>query len=320
MSDFFTHCRFPEPSAALAYAGSRLDRRGENRSPEALEQALDSPNARLLIFIGDRLLVRIGSTLAEPLFRVGDSAPFRPDLARAVLLGHAEGRPLLAAASGLDIERDKSLLPDDIKAIDIRSLALQGLLPPDLMGDAAQGAALLAWHAAHQFCSACGAVSEPQDGGYKRICPACGAQHFPRTDPAVIMLALHGDHCLMGRSPGWREGVYSALAGFVDPGETIEDAVRRELAEEAGIKIGRVMYHACQPWPFPHSLMIGCFAEALSRDIVLVDDELEDCRWFSRHDVRGALAAPEGAEFATPSHISIAYHLLAHWAGQGSGA
>ena len=134
-------------------------------------------------------------------------------------------------------------------------------------------------------------------GGYRRDCPNCGAEHFPRTDPVVIMLAIDGERCLLGRQARFAPGMYSCLAGFVEPGETIEDAVRRETAEEAGITVGRVRYHASQPWPFPSSLMIGCHAEALSRDIVRDDAELEACRWFSRAEVRAMLAGrPSGRD------------------------
>lgn len=314
MSDFFAPAIFPEPSAGLCFAGSSLDRQSEHRGADALARALQNPQAQMMLYAGGRVLISFAGQAASPLFRLDEIAPFKADITRAVLLGFQQDAPCLAAPIELDVDADLSFLPDNIKAIDMRSLALQGLLPPRLIGDAAQGSALLAWHGSHQYCSHCGAESHSADGGYKRICCNCAAEHFPRTDPVVIMLAVHGERCLMGRSHGWADNVFSALAGFVDAGETIEDAVRRELAEEAGIATGRVKYHASQPWPFPHSLMIGCYAEALTSDIHMDGAELEDCRWFSRAEVLMALEAPQQASFTAPSKISIACHLMEDWA------
>jgi NAD+ diphosphatase len=151
-------------------------------------------------------------------------------------------------------------------------------------------------------------------GGYRRDCPACGAEHFPRTDPVVIMLAIDGERCLLGRQARFAAGMYSCLAGFVEPGETIEDAVRRETGEEAGIRIGRVGYHSSQPWPFPASLMIGCHAEAITTEVVPDEAELEDCRWFERDEVRTMLAGTHPGGLKTPPPIAIAYRLIRAWA------
>ncbi|MES2913916.1 MAG: NAD(+) diphosphatase [Pseudomonadota bacterium] len=145
--------------------------------------------------------------------------------------------------------------------------------------------ALLHWHRSHGFCSTCGARSEMTQGGWQRTCPACGAQHFPRTDPVVIMLVTHGNSVLLGRSPGWPEGMFSLLAGFAEPGETIEAAVRREVLEETGVTCGAVSYLASQPWPFPASLMIGARTEALTRDIRLDPEELEAAIWITREEL-----------------------------------
>jgi NAD+ diphosphatase len=147
-------------------------------------------------------------------------------------------------------------------------------------------------------------------GGYRRDCPACGAQHFPRTDPVAIMLTVHGDRCLLGRQRRFLPGMYSCLAGFIEPGETIEDAVRRETREESGILVGRVDYRASQPWPFPASLMIGCVAEALTTEITRDDEELEDCRWFDRDEVRRMFAGDHPDGLLPPNRIAIAHHLL----------
>ena len=180
------------------------------------------------------------------------------------------------------------------------------------------GARLLNWHIRHGFCAVCGTATAMSLGGARRDCPNCGAQHFPRTDPVVIMLAIDagsgGEQALLGRSPRFNPGMYSCLAGFMEPGETIEDAVRRETAEESGIQVGRVRYHASQPWPFPSSLMIGCYAEALSTAIRRDEQELEDCRWFSREDVRRMLAGNHPEGITAPISMAIASHLIRAWA------
>ena len=147
---------------------------------------------------------------------------------------------------------------------------------------AATARALVMWHARHRFCANCGAPSLPAKAGWQRDCPACGAGHFPRTDPVVIMAITHGNDLLVGRSPGWPEGMYSLLAGFIEPGETVEAAVRREVFEEAGIRVGAVGYVVSQPWPFPASLMLACHGTAESREIAVDAEELEDARWVSR--------------------------------------
>jgi NAD+ diphosphatase len=151
-------------------------------------------------------------------------------------------------------------------------------------------------------------------GGYKRHCLNCNSEHFPRTDPVAIMLAVTQDRCLLGRSPHFIPGMYSALAGFIEPGETIEAAVRRETLEESGIRLGRVAYHASQPWPFPYSLMIGCFGEALNEDISFDGTELEDCRWFGRDEVRAMIAGDASSGIFVPPKAAIAHHLIRAWA------
>lgn len=172
--------------------------------------------------------------------------------------------------------------------------------------------AILEWHRSHRFCSKCGTKSVLSMGGWERACPSCGAKHFPRTDPVVIMLITHGNDVLLGRSPFWPDGMYSLLAGFVEPGETIEAAVEREVFEESGIKVEDVKYMACQPWPFPNSLMIGCRGEAVNKDIVIDPVEIEDALWVSREDI--ALAFAGGHSTIKPARKgSIAHYLLQLW-------
>ena len=196
---------------------------------------------------------------------------------------------------------------------DLRTTA--GRLPQGEAAIAAQARHLVDWHARHRFCPACGGGTRAKDGGYARLCLAsdCGAEHFPRTDPVVIMLVVEGDDCLLGRQPGWPRPFFSALAGFVEPGETLEEAVRREVREEAGIPVTGVRYLASQPWPFPASLMIGCIAEASGREIHLDHHELEDAAWFSRSQVNAALRAPT-PELAVPPPVAIAHRLIRAWA------
>ncbi len=177
---------------------------------------------------------------------------------------------------------------------------------------------MLNWHNRHGFCSVCGAASRMAIGGYRRDCANCGSQHFPRTDPVVIMLAIDSgngeERALLGRSHRFQSMVFSCLAGFVEPGETIEDAVRRETFEESGIRLGRVRYHASQPWPFPSSLMIGCHGEAISTAITRDEAELEDCRWFTRTEVKQMLAGTHPEGVTIPTSMAIASHLIRAWA------
>ncbi|MCW2829332.1 MAG: diphosphatase [Aeromicrobium sp.] len=167
------------------------------------------------------------------------------------------------------------------------------------------------WHGSHRFCARCGQPTDIADAGHVRICPACGAHHFPRTDPAVIMLITDGDdRALLGRQPTWPEGRFSTLAGFVEPGETLDDAVRREVLEEVGIEVGGVTYAGSQPWPFPSSLMLGFFGRALTTEITVDADEIAEARWFTRDDVTEMTSS---TELLLPPHVSISRWLLQTW-------
>jgi len=202
---------------------------------------------------------------------------------------------------------------DEFLVTDLRSIAVQGLGDADHLPPIAEAKAVLHWHTRHRFCPNCGAATRLTQGGWKRDCPQCKAEHFPRTDPVVIMLAIDGERCLLGRSPRFVPTMWSCLAGFVEPGEAIEDAVHRETKEEAGITCGRVAYFRSQPWPFPASLMIGCHAEALSRDIVVDHEELEDARWFSKDEIMSMLMRRHPGGLTTPPPVAIAHHIIRAW-------
>ncbi|BCG76522.1 NAD(+) diphosphatase [Mesorhizobium sp. 113-3-3] len=299
-----------EPSQFVGFAGNTIDRQSENRADDSVERALADPRTRLLLMNGGRLHLKLGTSGSlDPWFDAAGSEPFKPSFAGAVLLGFSEQGPVLAMPVAIEAEQ----LPETVKAIDYRSVYMQGLIDEAAAGAMAQGAALLAWHASHRFCSKCGTQSEMRAGGYKRHCPNCGTEHFPRTDPVAIMLTATREKCLLGRGRHFAPGMYSALAGFIEPGETIEAAVRRETLEEAGIRLGRVVYHASQPWPFPYSLMIGCFGEPLNEDIQADLNELEDCRWFGRDEVRLMLAREHAGNLVTPPKGAIAHHLIRAW-------
>ena len=181
----------------------------------------------------------------------------------------------------------------------------------------AQAKSQIYWHSSHRYCSKCGSLSMPQKGGIVRTCQSCEMQHFPRTDPVVIMLVYKDQHCLLGQNRRRANGFYSALAGFMDHAESIEEAVRREVKEESGVDIKSVLYHSSQPWPYPHSLMIGCLAEATDTQISIDEEELSDVRWFSREEIIRAFEAQSKGEshnFYLPGSIAIAHHLIKYWA------
>lgn len=207
-------------------------------------------------------------------------------------------------------EQTHPSLPDDHRFCELRSV-MSHLSPRDAEL-AATAKALFGWHRSHRYCAACGAESRMKQSGWQRDCPACGTSHFPRTDPVVIMLITHGNRVLMGRSPGWPEGMYSLLAGFVEPGETLEAAVRREVFEEAGITVGPVTYLASQPWPYPSSLMFGCAGLALDDTITIDPAEIEDAIWVSREEMMQAFAGEHA--FIKPARKgAIAHFILRNW-------
>lgn len=201
-------------------------------------------------------------------------------------------------------------------AVDLRTLAMQGVLTPEDQSLAGQARALAQWHENARCCGKCGSATKVKDGGWRRKCWACGAEWFPRTDPVVIMLVTDGERCILAHEHRYAAKMYSTLAGFIEHGEDIEHAVRREVGEETGIRVGKVEYHASQPWPFPHSLMIGCIAHAETTDLEVDTTELADARWFSREEVRAMLENRHPDGLTAPGRHAIANILLRHFVGE----
>lgn len=302
----------PEPSRLTAFAANALDRQSEHRDEDCVEKALQVDGAHLFAFAGGKLVLKHDGPVLDPLFALYEMKELEPDFDQAILLGYRRsGEPRLA----VPVKADPESLSHHFKVLDGRTVYREHHLTGELLGEFAQASSLMTWNADNRFCGRCGGAMLSRSGGYKRECQACGHLVFPRTDPVVIMLTvdLTRDLCLLGRGPHFPPGMYSCLAGFVEPGETIEDSVRRETFEESGIHIGQVRYHASQPWPMPHSLMIGCFAEARSHEIKRDESELEDCRWFTREEARAILSAEEGQALTSPPEGAIAHRLLRDW-------
>ncbi|ACB93913.1 NAD(+) diphosphatase [Beijerinckia indica] len=305
-----------EPSAETGFALNGLDRLSQRREDANFLQAMtEAPSTRTLVFSGDIPVLKRCGTVHEATFTLAEAAHLGIAREAAFLGVDAAGEALFALLLE-SVLPEKQQERDDIAMIDLRTIALQGLVAPFMLGRLGEAKSLLYWHSRHRFCANCGTKTQVSVSGWRRHCPACEASHFPRTDPVVIMLVQDGAHCLLGRQAAFPPRMVSCLAGFMESGETIEDAVRREVFEEVGIGVGKVTYFASQPWPFPASLMIGCLAEARSRDLVLDHEELEDARWYSRAEVRQMLEAPLPEGPICPPKLSIANLLLRRWASE----
>ncbi|MEL6203834.1 MAG: NAD(+) diphosphatase [Pseudomonadota bacterium] len=319
----------------VTFGGSGLDRAAELRGqPDVLAQLAAGAGARILPLWRGKPLLRNSDT-ADPAAEAQGMCALAPLSPGADLLAHASEAPVFLGRDGeaawfaVDVsswepmeggapygafldptEQHPPGLPQDHRFVELRA-AMTRLTARDAEL-AAMAKGVVGWHATHRFCARCGAPSDLAEAGWQRVCPSCGARHFPRTDPVVIMLITRGNSLLIGRSPGWPEGMYSLLAGFVEPGETIEAAVRREVAEEAGIRVGAVGYLASQPWPFPASLMLGCRGEALSEAITLDPNELEDAIWITREEML-AVFAGESTRVKPARRGAIAHFLIMRW-------
>jgi NAD+ diphosphatase len=294
----------------LGFIDGALDRASERRAdPSWVEEQCAAPASRFVGFIGDRPAIDVsGGSIRTARFSREQAQTAGFD-GVPVLLGLDEAGHAVFAVHQPASEAD-NLLGDPFKLIDLRSLALQGALPAGELGMLAQARSVLFWHERHRFCAVCGAATRMADAGYRRHCDACGGDHFPRTDPVVIIVVIRNGKCLLGRGPGFAEGVYSALAGFMEPGETIETAARREVLEETSIRTGRIDYVVSQPWPFPSSLMIGLIGEGLNDDITIDPVEIEDARWFDLPELKAMLNDSHDAGLRTPPVMAIAHHLV----------
>ena len=295
------------------FGGNPLDRVSERRDDtDWIKKLLDDPQTRLLPL---RDLKPFTRSPSAPALDWQPVAPWREPIeagAPLIFLGLGDGRAHFA----IDAATAAITPAVDTELIDVRALA--PAIPTGEAAILAEARCLLDWHARHGFCARCGSPTRMASAGWKRRCPQCRAEHFPRTDPVVIMLATRGERALLGRNrrrPGSR---FSCLAGFIEPGETPEEAVRREVREEAGVRCGRVRYLAAQPWPFPSSLMLGFVAEALTEEITVDPEELAEARWFGRDELarmvaRAATGPDDPSELSVPPPLAIAHQIIRRW-------
>ena len=294
------------------FAGNPLDRVSDRRRDSAwVRSLLEDPETRLLPFRDLKPVIR-GN---PPELDWQPVPPWRQAIesgATLVLLGLSDGRARFA----LDATAAETGLAANTEPVDVRALA-----PSIATGQAAilaEARSLVDWHTRHRFCAQCGTLSTLSSAGWTRDCPNCRAHHFPRTDPVVIMLTVRGGRALLGRNRRRAGARFSCLAGFMEPGETVEEAVRREVFEEAGIRVGRVRYLASQPWPFPSTLMMGFLAEGLTEEITVDPEEIAEARWFERNEIRAMVArAASGPDDPTqvslPPPLAIAHQICRRW-------
>lgn len=300
------------------FSGNPLDRAGnERRNAEWVQARLQEPGTRFLPMWQLRPLMQLGEPLSIGWLGHADVANYLADGASCILLGlKGDVAHFAIDVSAAGPKKADAPFKDLGKWIDVRSAATSATGAD--AGILAQARSMLNWHDRHGFCAVCGSPSSVSEAGYSRRCnnESCKAMHFPRTDPVAIMLVLDGDRALLGRQKIFAPLSYSALAGFMEPGETIEETVRREVKEEAGLEVGAVRYVSSQPWPFPSSLMIGCHADAITTDIKVDPDELEEARWFTRDQVREMVAnCNDSTKLRTPAPLAIAHQLCLAWLG-----
>ena len=301
-------------SITHTFSGNPLDRGDSERRDERwLAKSQSDTNSRFLPLWQLSVLIHHDS---DPMlgWLTGDRLDVSSIDVPPVFLGLSYGIAHFAIdVSSLSNPIRELGLDDRWRFEDVRMAAT--VLPREQSGILAQSRAQIDWHKRHRFCGLCGTPTVQARGGHVRKCPECSAENFPRTDPVAIMLIADDEKCLLGQSAGRlaRSGMYSALAGFIDQGESIEEAVQREVLEEAGIEVGQVSYHSSQPWPFPSSLMIGCHGKAASTDIRIDTNEMSDVRWFTRDDILQALRQ-EHPTLKVPGAIAIAHHLIKAWA------
>ncbi len=289
-----------------------LDRAVDKREDDAWFAAhLQDANARFVPVWREKNLYTTGDAPKPVFLSPTDADAFIATAESIVLLGQDENKTYFAI--GLPAERDTPLVGMG-KFRNLRWAAV--LLEEQECALLAYAKSMALWHQRHRFCGACGSPTESISGGHARVCTdaGCGQTNFPQMSPAIIVLVTLGDRCLLGRKPEWPQGVYSTLAGFVEPAESLEAALVREVREEAGIEVKSIRYFASQPWPFPNSLMLGFMAQAASEEIRIDQDELEDARWFTREEIREGLAQ---GTFRLPLKLSISFHLIENWFDAG---
>jgi NAD+ diphosphatase len=300
------------PLGKPAFVSDILDRAAYLRNDDAKLMALESHrDTRAFVVYRDSLVLKQDPDGPRALLGIDEALKFGANPG-TIFLGLRDG----AAVFGMGISAPavESLLPrKDVAVSELRGMAMQGVVPPNQLSAIAMAKSLVNWHQRHGYCANCGTRTAMKEGGWKRDCPNCKAEHFPRTDPVVIMLVTSGDKALLGRQKQFLPGMYSCLAGFVEAAETIEDAVRREIFEESGIRCTDVSYYMTQPWPYPSSLMIGCTARAINEDIVIDRAELEDARWFDRAEATLMLKRQHPDGLAGPHPFAIAHHLVGRW-------
>lgn len=306
------------PLGQPGFVSHILDRAAYLRSNDEKLFALEGHrDARAYVVYRDSLVVKQAPEGPRALLTIDEALKFGANPG-TIFLGLRDG----AAVFGMGISApaaEKLLTRDDVAVTELRGMAMQGVVPPEQLSAIAVAKSMVNWHQRHGFCANCGTRTAMKEGGWKRDCPKCKAEHFPRTDPVVIMLVTSGEKCLLGRQKQFMPGMYSCLAGFVEAAETIEDAVRREIFEESGIRCTDVNYYMTQPWPYPSSLMIGCTARATNEDIIVDRSELEDARWFNREEATLMIKRQHPDGLAGPHPFAIAHHLLGRWVHAGPG-
>jgi NAD+ diphosphatase len=298
------------------FTGGRLAREaGKRKNADLLARALAHPQSRIVPVWQGRLLVSAPGGMQAVLLSAAAAEPLTVDAHSLTFLGERDGEALFAL--GTDDPAAGEALRGRGTWGELRQIA--AAMDHDDASVLAYARAMALWHQGHRYCGRCGQATESEEAGHLRRCVAENCRHpvFPRTDPAIITLVASGERCVLGRQPVWPEGFYSTLAGFVEPGESLEQALAREVMEEAGIEVRDARYHSSQPWPFPGSLMVGFTASADEVPLVVDRDELDDARWFSREDIAGGLRA---GTLRLPPPVSIAWRLIEDWFDAGGGA
>jgi NAD+ diphosphatase len=304
------------PLGQPGFINNILDRAAHLRSDDARLLALEGQrDARAYVVYRDSLVVKREAAGPRALLGIDEALKLGANPG-TIFLGLREGAPVFGM--GISPAAVEALLTREDAAVnELRGMAMQGVVPANQLSAIAMAKSMVNWHQRHGYCANCGSRTAMKEGGWKRECPNCKAEHFPRTDPVVIMLVTSDDRVLLGRQKHFPPGMYSCLAGFVEVAETIEDAVRREIFEESGIRCTDVKYYMTQPWPYPSSLMIGCTARATSQDVVVDRAELEDARWFDRSEATLMIKREHPDGLAGPHPFAIAHHLLGQWVHNG---